>query len=281
MILAATRPVSGAVDGAQPASGSVVQGGSTSASVVLTASLGCVTALASDATIVVTIGGLAESCGIGPRTVVMAVQTTELTPIGTHVITIQEVNTVTLEVDSHVWPLEVLAQETTTTTSATTRTSSTTSTTTTNGTTTSLTVPPSTTATTGPGTTRATATTDGSGAGVVPGSTTTTSLVEARVTSATPGELEEGDPATDPRLWEEIRRALQPVLSPRVIDVLLSPLVISEVVLAALLRSGHLIMLPVAVLGALVGWALWRWLPRMRALYAERIPISFLSAKEE
>lgn len=96
-----------------------------------------------------------------------------------------------------------------------------------------------------------------------------------------PGDSGELAPAGEPRLWEEIRRALSPVLSPALVEVLISPLIIIEMVLAALFRSGRLILVPIAILGALVGWALRRWLPEIRALYSQRVQFSFLHAKGE
>lgn len=51
------------------------------------------------------------------------------------------------------------------------------------------------------------------------------------------------------------------MLPPGLVDVLLSPLLVLEMVLAAVLRSGSALLLPAAALGALLGWALKRWLP--------------------
>lgn len=289
ILLGLTRPSWGAVESVQPPSGSVVQGASASATVTLSASLGCVSAGASDPTIVVTVGGLPVSCGVGPRNVSMNVQTTGVTPVGSHQIAIREVNSVTLEIDLHSWPLEVLGPAPTTTTTTptttTTTTQSTTSTTTSSGSTTAPSNP--TTTTRAVSSTTTSITTPGSttnpGVVVFPGGSTTTTTTTPGDNSVVPvpGESAEPEPAGDSRLWEEIRRALSPVLAPRLLDVLLSPLIIIEMVLAALLRSGRLILVPIAILGALVGWALRRWLPEIRALYSQRVQFSFLHAKGE
>ena len=298
ILLGLTRASFAAVESVQPSSGAVVQGASTSATINLSASLGCVSAIPSDPTIVATVAGLPVSCGVGPRSVSMHVQTTGVTPVGSHQITIREVNSITSEIDLHGWSLEVLPLAPTTTTIATPSTTTTTTaapTTTTSppAPTSPTTAPSNSTTTTRAGATTTNANTSGSttnpGVVVFPGgSTTSTTTTPTAATTPgeglvipVPGDSAEPDPMGDPRLWEEIRRVLVPVLSPRLVDVLLSPLIIIELVLAALLRSGRLILLPIAILGALVGWALRRWLPEIRALYSQRVQFSFLQAKGE
>jgi hypothetical protein len=76
--------------------------------------------------------------------------------------------------------------------------------------------------------------------------------------------------------WERVRASLLPLFSPRIVDVMLSPLLVLEVVLGALLRSGQLILLPLAILGGLIGAALVRWRPRFREIYQRQVPLSFL-----
>jgi hypothetical protein len=53
------------------------------------------------------------------------------------------------------------------------------------------------------------------------------------------------------------------------VEVLLSPLLILEVVIRALLESGMALLVPVAGLGVFAGWVFWKWAPK-----AETSPVS-------
>jgi hypothetical protein len=85
-----------------------------------------------------------------------------------------------------------------------------------------------------------------------------------------------GDLVVTAPTWERVRSALLPLFSPRILDVVLSPLLIFEIVLGALLRSGQMILLPLAILGSLFGVGLVRGLPRFREIYQGQVPLSFL-----
>lgn len=64
-------------------------------------------------------------------------------------------------------------------------------------------------------------------------------------------------------VWDAVLGFLRPVLPPRIAEVLLSPLLVLEVVIRALLKSGTALLIPVAALGVFAGWACWRWAPKV------------------
>ena len=83
-------------------------------------------------------------------------------------------------------------------------------------------------------------------------------------------------PSANP-LWDAALALLRPVLPPAIAEVLLSPLLVLEVVLGAILGSGSALLLPVAALGALAGWALWKWAPSIDSYPPTRsTPTGFL-----
>jgi hypothetical protein len=116
------------------------------------------------------------------------------------------------------------------------------------------------------------------GSGGKPSTTTTAS--DLRGVDSTPTSIVSNadfvDLVVSAPTWERVRAALLPLLSPRILDVVLSPLLVFEIVLGALLRSGQLILLPLAILGSLIGVGLVRWLPRFREIYQGHVPLSFL-----
>ncbi|MDP3984855.1 MAG: hypothetical protein Q8Q52_07640, partial [Acidimicrobiia bacterium] len=79
--------------------------------------------------------------------------------------------------------------------------------------------------------------------------------------------------------WDDLRRMLSPRLSPAIVNRLLSPLLVVEVVLSAMARSGAGILLPTGMLGALVAWLLWRRRPRVERI-GDAAPISFLPERQ-
>lgn len=70
------------------------------------------------------------------------------------------------------------------------------------------------------------------------------------------------EPSSAP-LWDSVLDFLRPVLPPRIAEILLSPLLVLEVVIRALLNSGSALLIPVAALGIFTGWASWRWAPNV------------------
>ena len=71
------------------------------------------------------------------------------------------------------------------------------------------------------------------------------------------------DPLSDAPLWNSALAFLRPVLPPWIAEVLLSPLLVLEVVIRALLDSGSALLIPVAALGVFAGWACRRWAPKV------------------
>ena len=63
------------------------------------------------------------------------------------------------------------------------------------------------------------------------------------------------------RLWEALYNVLRPVLPSRIAEVLLSPVLIIEVVIRALLESGFALLLPSLAMAAVSGIAYWRLTP--------------------
>lgn len=276
-----------------PSSGHTHQGGSVSAAVSLAGTaLTCLSATPGHHTIVVWLDPVA-ACGAGPRVVGMDVTTSQLTPTGDHTITLREVNVFDAVVHRRDWTVTVSAPPTTTTThvtvpttslvgavtSTTATTPSTTSppatTTTTRGptevgTTTTTGLVDTTTTTTGPAGTTTTTTTQPARGEVGPVSTTTTSGGEVvdspRTVTDPPSRLEGPSSVTaagDSQAADATDRTASffhgPLwgLPPVVADVILSPLLIAELVVAAMLSSGAA-LLPVAGVGAVAGWVAWR-----------------------
>jgi hypothetical protein len=102
----------------------------------------------------------------------------------------------------------------------------------------------------------------------VGGSDTSTTVVplEGEFESGTTETGEGNGPPADlsnATLWSAALRFLRPVLPPRIAEVLLSPLLVLEVVIRALLDSGTALLIPVAALGVFAGWACWRWAPKV------------------
>ena len=71
-------------------------------------------------------------------------------------------------------------------------------------------------------------------------------------------------PSTTNRWWDEVFGFLRPVLPPALVEVLLSPFLVLEVVMRAMLDSGRTLLVPVAAMGGFAGWACWRWAPAIR-----------------
>ena len=298
LLTALTSSVVIAIGQVDPPSGTVTQGEAISASIHLSSALSCVSATVDDPTIVVMLDGLATAaCGSGSRQVMMAVQTSPLTQVGLHVITLTEVDSVTLDTDTVIWNLDVVASATTTLPTVPTTTTTLPVVTST----TSTTTPPTTETTSPPPTLESTTTTPSSittdpqaapitteGSNSPP--TPTTSLEdESDNTTSTTTELVAGSLPTPPTqadgssdsspdggtaLWEQIRRALVPVFPPRIADLIVSPLLIAEVVFAAMLGASQALVVPTLAVGAVAGWGLWR-IARRADSVAERI--SFLS----
>lgn len=297
LLTALTSSVVIAIGQVDPPSGTVTQGEATSATIHLSSALSCVSATVDDPTIVVMLDGLATpACGSGSRQVTMAVQTSSLTQVGLHEITLTEVDSVTPDTDTVIWNLDVLASATTTlptVLTTTTTLSVVTSTSSTTSITTETTSPPptleSTTTIPSPTTTdpqAAPTTSEGSNSPPTPTTSledqpddttsTTTELVAGSFpTPPTPADgSDDPSPEGGTALWEQIRRALVPVFPPRIADLIVSPLLIAEVVFAAMLGASQALVVPTLAVGTAAGWGLWR-IARHGDSVAERI--SFLS----
>lgn len=292
----------------EPSSGRVHRGESTTAVIAVTGDrLTCVSAAASHPAITVTLE-VTTACQLGDRTVDMGVLTSELTPVGDHTVTIREVDALGGVVGERVWRLSVLAPVTPTSTSSTSSTSSTTSTTaasttTTTPTTTSTSAPgatssttttPARTATTSTSTTSSTVTTSSvpdtvppTTSGAVPPAESTTTTVPP---SATPGGQPDGSPVTPGEVsvgegdgllsspTRLLRAALLSLLPPAVAEIVVSPLLVADVIFRAVVASGS-VLLPIAMLGAGVGWAMWSLVPTPEQREAAAHPAtSFLPA---
>ena len=257
------------------------QGKSTSATVNVTSTeTTCLQASTSDLTVTADFPGLSDPCGTGTWSVTMTVSTMTLTPTGKHTVTIKEVKEILnllgvpvgLEtVDETTWTLTVTAPGTTSSTS-----SSTTSTTSSTTSSTSSSTPSSTTSSTtstaagftgsvtGGGGTNTTSGTDVSGtARDTPRDTprgtprprptpTTVSIPEVALPESgprDPGTEFSGAPVSGP-----LSRMLSPRLPPPVVDAVLSPLIVLEVVTSAMGQSASALVVPLA---ALLFYALW------------------------
>lgn len=79
------------------------------------------------------------------------------------------------------------------------------------------------------------------------------------------------------RLWYSVLGFLRPILPPPIAEVLLSPLLVLEAVVRALLESGSALLVPVAALGGCAGWACWRWAPKVDySISVRAMPKGFL-----
>lgn len=70
-----------------------------------------------------------------------------------------------------------------------------------------------------------------------------------------------GRRTTTNQVWAFLFDMLRPVLPPQVASVLLSPLLVLEVVIRALVESGTAMAWPIGALGVSAAWAYWRWIP--------------------
>lgn len=106
------------------------------------------------------------------------------------------------------------------------------------------------------------------------GSTSSTAAVTSE-SVATTAPVESVLTSKD-RVWDAVFAFLRPVLPPSVTEVLLSPLLVMEVVLRAMVESGSALLVPVAALGGFAGWACWRWSPQAEYSQSVRTPSGFL-----
>lgn len=291
LFLAIPASALASIDPIEPSSGTVEQGKSTTARVTVTSSEEtCLQASTSDLTISVQ---FSDPCDSGRRSVTMTVSTdATLTPTGKHTVTIKEVVkildpllgvVISVEtVDSLIWNLTVTApgttsstsSSTTSTTSSTTSSTTTTSTTTTSTTTTSTTQPgrSSTTSTSGGLTNSATGSVTGGGAtnttlgaggsggsrgsetsrGTPRPTSTTVSIPEVALPELQPGEA--GTEFSAAPVSGPLSRVLSPRLPPPLVDAVLSPLIVLEVVTSAMGQSASALLVPLA---ALLAYALW------------------------
>lgn len=265
-----------AVQGVSPASGTVVQGESTSATVTLTTATGCVTVTTDHPTIVATVTSPVGGCSTGATSwkAQMTVQTTSATPLGSHIVTITEIDLLGATTGSLDWEFTVTAPPTTTTTTLITTVTiasptTTTTTTTTPTTTTTTTIPTTTTTTTAAAPLeQSTSTSDDKDddAAMAVSSPETPSngpagSEESPHLATPPHRPPSSLPGAD--LASDLRNLLVPLLPPALIDALISPVMLGEIVTRAMFQSGSALLLPTALLGIVIALAGW-WTVRRR-----------------
>ena len=99
-----------------------------------------------------------------------------------------------------------------------------------------------------------------------------------------PGTISQNDEVTpvtsDSDFWTFLNTLLRPILPPRLAEVLLSPVLLVEVFIRALLQSGQALLLPIAATAAVAVLACWRLAPpRIFAPHHKLTMAGFISPK--
>lgn len=265
ILLALAAVAHASVSSISPASGETMPGGTATATIRVDSGIltTCLTATSSNpATVIVTLDGLATVCGTGTWSSNMEVTVSSLATPGSYTVTVSEVDLLGSLLQSHIWPLNVVAPATTTTLlpdpTITLLPASTTTTTIAAATTTPTVATTLTPTTTSAPNTVPEEPADDQSAGGSSGPTTSSTRPEpaasgegGAVAAGRPSEVRDREPfseiAVSSGLIDLVDRALPPVFA----QAVASPLVILEVLLRALGRTTAGLVVPLALTVAL------------------------------